>query len=120
MTKRIVLKRMNQGTALVTDTLALPPLVIEGLEEFKGRERARRHAKLPTNRRRWARRSTCSRPSLPQHRRQSLPLGQVNGTLGQTIGNLLDGKRTATGQLGAVATVLLARPRPLSLSSSPC
>ena len=36
MTKRIVLKRMNQGTALVTDTLALPPLVIEGLEEFKG------------------------------------------------------------------------------------
>ena len=27
---------MNQGTALATGTLALPPLVIEGLEEFKG------------------------------------------------------------------------------------
>jgi putative transposase len=36
MKKRIVLKTMNQGTALATGTLALPPLVIEGLEEFKG------------------------------------------------------------------------------------
>lgn len=36
MTKHIELKRLNQGTALATGTLALPPLVIEGLEEFKG------------------------------------------------------------------------------------
>src|SRR2546426_11864724 len=36
MTKHIELKRFNQGTALATGTLALPPLVIEGLEEFKG------------------------------------------------------------------------------------
>ena len=35
MTKHIELKRLNQGTALATGTLALPPLVIEGLEEFK-------------------------------------------------------------------------------------
>ena len=33
-----------------------------------------------------------------------LPLGQVNGALGQTIGNLLNGKKTALGLLGAVAT----------------
>ncbi len=36
MTKHIGLKTMNQVTALATGTLALPPLVIEGLEEFKG------------------------------------------------------------------------------------
>ena len=36
MTKHIGLKTMNQGTALATGTLALPRLVIEGLEEFKG------------------------------------------------------------------------------------
>ena len=36
MTKHIGLKTMNQGTALATGTLALPTLVIEGLEEFKG------------------------------------------------------------------------------------
>ena len=36
MTKPIELKAMNQGTALATATLALPPLVIEGLKEFKG------------------------------------------------------------------------------------
>jgi hypothetical protein len=36
MTKHIELKRFNQGTALATGTLALPPLAIEGLEEFKG------------------------------------------------------------------------------------
>jgi hypothetical protein len=36
MTKHIGLKTMNQVTALATGTLALPPLVIEGLDEFKG------------------------------------------------------------------------------------
>jgi len=36
MTKHIELMRFDQGTALTTGTLALPPLVIEGLEEFKG------------------------------------------------------------------------------------
>ena len=41
-------------------------------------------------------------PDKPQ------PLGQVNGALGQTIGNLLDGKKTAIGLLGAVATPLLS------------
>ena len=34
MTKHIELKTVNQGTALATGTLALPPLVIEGLEEL--------------------------------------------------------------------------------------
>ena len=36
MTKHIELKAVNQETALATSMLALPPLVIEGLEEFKG------------------------------------------------------------------------------------
>src|SRR5271155_383700 len=36
MTKHIGLKTMNQGTALAMGTLALPPLVIEGVEDFKG------------------------------------------------------------------------------------
>jgi hypothetical protein len=34
MTKHIELKKFNQATALATGTLALPPLVIEGLAEF--------------------------------------------------------------------------------------
>jgi hypothetical protein len=36
MMNHIELKRFNQGTALTTGTLALLPLVIEGLAEFKG------------------------------------------------------------------------------------
>jgi hypothetical protein len=35
-------------------------------------------------------------------------LGPVNGALGQTIGNLLDGKKTAIGTIGALLTALLA------------
>jgi hypothetical protein len=37
------------------------------------------------------------------------PLGQVNGALGQTIGNLLNGKKTAIGLLGAVITPILTQ-----------
>lgn len=36
------------------------------------------------------------------------PLGQVNGALGSTIGNLLDGKKTAIGIGGSLLTALLA------------
>lgn len=36
------------------------------------------------------------------------PLGQVNGALGQTIGNILNGKKTAVGTIGALLTALLA------------
>ena len=35
-------------------------------------------------------------------------LGQVNGALGQTIGNLLNGKKSAIGVIGALATSLLS------------
>ena len=62
------------------------------------------------NRRSWARRSTCIKTILaPGADGKSLPLGQVNGALGQTIGNLLNGKKTALGLLGAVATPLLTQ-----------
>ena len=37
------------------------------------------------------------------------PIGQVNGALGDTIGKLLNGKKTAIGLLGAVATPLLTQ-----------
>jgi hypothetical protein len=36
MTKGIAFKDLNQGTAVVTETLPLTPLVLEGLEDFKG------------------------------------------------------------------------------------
>jgi peptidoglycan L-alanyl-D-glutamate endopeptidase CwlK len=39
---------------------------------------------------------------------KALPLGQVNGALGQTIGKLLNGKKTAIGLLGGVLTPILA------------
>jgi hypothetical protein len=42
------------------------------------------------------------------------PLGQVNGALGETIGNLLNGKKTAVGVGGALITSLLA-----AVTSSP-
>jgi hypothetical protein len=35
------------------------------------------------------------------------PLGQVNGALGVTIGNLLDGKKTAIGVIGSTLTAIL-------------
>lgn len=35
------------------------------------------------------------------------PLGQVNGALGQTIGNALDGKKTAIGIFGSLISTLL-------------
>ncbi|GJE40775.1 peptidoglycan-binding protein [Methylobacterium persicinum] len=41
-----------------------------------------------------------------------VPLGQVNGALGQTIGRLLDGKKSAIGIIGAVATQILAQVPP--------
>ena len=39
---------------------------------------------------------------------KSQVLGKVNGALGETLGKLLDGKKTAIGLLGAVATPLLS------------
>jgi len=45
-------------------------------------------------------------------------LGQVNGALGQTIGNLLDGKKSAIGIIGAALTAVLQSTGPsVSLSS---
>ncbi len=35
------------------------------------------------------------------------PLGQVNGALGTALGNLLNGKKSAIGIIGALATALL-------------
>jgi len=37
------------------------------------------------------------------------PLGQVNGALGETLGNLLNGKKTAIGVLGAALTSVLSQ-----------
>lgn len=39
-------------------------------------------------------------------------LGQVNGALGETIGNLLNGKKSAIGILGALATAILQQTGP--------
>jgi len=35
---------------------------------------------------------------------KSAPLGQVNGALGETIGSLLNGKKTAIGVIGSLLT----------------
>ena len=40
------------------------------------------------------------------------PIGQVNGALGDTIGKLLNGKKTAIGILGAVITPILSHVPP--------
>jgi hypothetical protein len=39
----------------------------------------------------------------------SSSLGQVNGALGETLGNLLNGKKTAIGIIGALLTSLLSQ-----------
>jgi hypothetical protein len=44
---------------------------------------------------------------------KSQPLGQVNGALGETIGNLLNGKKTAIGTIGALLTAWLSNVPPL-------
>ncbi len=46
-------------------------------------------------------------------------LGQVNGALGQTIGNLLDGKKSAIGILGATATAVLQAVGPSLTTAIP-
>ena len=51
-------------------------------------------------------------PPLPGTAPQPVPgagLGPVNGALGQTIGHLLNGKKSALGIIGAVATQILAQ-----------
>ena len=50
------------------------------------------------------------------------PIGQVNGALGDTIGKLLNGKKTAIGLLGAVITPILSAvpPAPVSARCSGC
>jgi hypothetical protein len=42
----------------------------------------------------------------------SPPLGEVNGALGETVGNILNGKKTAIGIIGALLTVELAQVPP--------
>jgi peptidoglycan L-alanyl-D-glutamate endopeptidase CwlK len=45
------------------------------------------------------------------------PLTPVNGALGQTIGNLLDGKKSAIGIIGSVLTALLGAVAPAATTS---
>ena len=45
---------------------------------------------------------------------KSQVLGQVNGALGETLGKLLDGKNTAIGVIGSLATALLSAVPPSS------
>jgi peptidoglycan hydrolase-like protein with peptidoglycan-binding domain len=45
---------------------------------------------------------------VPGADRKSAPLGQVNGALGETLGKLLNGKKTAIGVGGAALTSILA------------
>ena len=42
------------------------------------------------------------------------PLDQVNGALGETIGTMLNGKKTAIGTIGALLTTLLTQAPQLS------
>jgi lysozyme family protein/peptidoglycan hydrolase-like protein with peptidoglycan-binding domain len=50
---------------------------------------------------------------------KSAPLGQVNGALGATIGNLLNGKKTAIGVLGSLLTAWLANVPALPAGGAP-
>jgi peptidoglycan hydrolase-like protein with peptidoglycan-binding domain len=43
---------------------------------------------------------------------KSRPLGQVNGALGETLGNLLNGKKTAIGVIGTALTAVLSQVPP--------
>ena len=45
------------------------------------------------------------------------PLTPVNGALGQTLGNLLDGKKSAIGIIGSVLTALLGAVAPAATTS---
>jgi hypothetical protein len=45
---------------------------------------------------------------LPGRDGKSLPLGQVNGALGETLGRLLNGKKTAIGIIGTALTSVLS------------
>jgi hypothetical protein len=49
----------------------------------------------------------------------SQPLGQVNGALGETIGNLLDGKKTAIGAIGSLLTAWLSSVPALAPGTTP-
>ena len=49
------------------------------------------------------------RAGLPAALGAQPPLGQVNGALGNTLGQLLDGKKTAIGIIGAAATQILTQ-----------
>jgi hypothetical protein len=47
--------------------------------------------------------------TAPGSANTSPPLGQVNGALGDTLGNILDGKKTAIGLIGSLLTAELSQ-----------
>jgi peptidoglycan hydrolase-like protein with peptidoglycan-binding domain len=50
---------------------------------------------------------------------KSAPLGQVNGALGETIGSLLNGKKTAIGLIGSLLTAWLSSVPALAAGATP-
>ena len=50
---------------------------------------------------------------------KSAPLGQVNGALGETIGNLLNGNKTAIGVIGSMLTAWLSSVPALPAGATP-
>jgi hypothetical protein len=50
---------------------------------------------------------------------KSAPLGQVNGALGQTIGSVLNGKKTAIGVIGSLLTAWLSSVPALPAGATP-
>jgi len=50
---------------------------------------------------------------------KSAPLGQVNGALGETIGSLLNGKKTAIGVIGSLLTAWLSSVPALPAGATP-